>query len=116
MYRELLGKLNGKKVDLIVSRMEGGLLSIGDNLLLWATAVKRWYSMLNKNGLMFVQFDTADSRYPVKNAPLIKTWIQFIRREYPQLKIEGNERSFKIHKMPEAPEELPFLDSSEIVR
>ncbi len=114
LYRKLSAGLEKKGVDFIVSRMEGGLLSVSSNTILWATTVKRWYSMLNVNGLMFVQFEINDTRYPVQNAFIVKKWIQMVRVKYPQLKIEENEKSFKIHKTPAAPTELPLLDLDQV--
>ena len=103
-YQKLRNELGGRKIDLIFSRMVGPLNNITRNPHLWAWIGKRWYELLNTNGLLFVQY-----AYTSEAEAFMLRWIAFLQKEHPELEVTKNKTAFKLHKTSTAPEELPFL-------
>ncbi len=113
-YEELLEITGGEKVDIIFERLLNGFLFVGENLTLVNT-VKKWYKLLNEDGIMFIQV-------PQKLTYLMPAWQELINSEYgdvlemqyTQKKYSGNNAAitpaFRLFKKIGAPDELPMLD------
>lgn len=110
---KLLGKeLNGNKIDLIIERMANGLEFVPEEPYMVSKTLQTWYKLLNENGIMLVQV-------PSFLNELLKKWARVLRKEYMGMidfdfKIgEGNTFNssvFRLHKLANAPDELPLLD------
>lgn len=56
--REISKWLNGKKVDVLIERMGGGLDLLPDNPVWLYKNLNHWYRLLNDNGVMFIEVPT----------------------------------------------------------
>jgi hypothetical protein len=110
---ELLNKsLGGAKIDLIISRMAGGLEFVPREPYAVSEILQIWYKLLSEEGIMFVQT-------PVFFNSLLIEWANKITREYKevlemQYKLGQHDANtycsaFRIRKLPGAPLDLPLL-------
>lgn len=100
---KVIKEINTDKFDLIISRMEGPLNFIDKNLSILDRIIRNWYKILNKNGLMFVQFDTGNNT----DMNLLRQWTQSLREKFPELDIQLTSKVMRLHKKAGAPDELP---------
>jgi hypothetical protein len=123
LYNTIKEKLKTEKVDLIISRMMGPLNFIKKNPALLDKIIRQWYSLLNKNGLLFVQFEYFHEHDPVsikkilselepeeysKTEINVKEWVKLIEKRFPnEIEIKLGRGIIRIHKKENAPEELP---------
>lgn len=112
-YLSLDTKLGGKKVDLIVERMARGLELVPVEPYTVSKILQIWYSLLREGGVMFVQT-------PVAFNNLLEVWATKIHEGFKDvLEIQHKNgknddsifcSSFRLNKLPGAPDELPLLD------
>lgn len=126
-YTKIETVLNGDKVDLIISRMRGGIDEATNNPVIWAKLAKKWYKFLREGGLMFVQFKYQSKEKIIPKDgiqidlrdKLMKEWVAFIQNNYGDtLEIQLGDKSFRLLKKEGAPEDLPvlqFFDRTPIV-
>ena len=123
LYAALDQKLGGKKVDLITSRIVGPLDSLVKNPAILEHIVRKWYSMLNDNGLLFAQFEFFEETKPymeskfvgeslsvdLKDVELVvMDWAMSVMEKFPkEIDIQLGRGVIRIHKKQGAPEELP---------
>jgi hypothetical protein len=118
-YRMIYDRLEGKKTNLIISRMYGALNIITDNPIVLGQLMRRWYSLLDENGLMFVQFLSEHIAATEKNGVridlrenLFEKWYAMIKEHYSEtLEIQESYSCFRLLKKKGAPEILPLLES-----
>ena len=100
--------LGTNKIDLIISRLVGPLGYIDKNLAILDRIIRNWYSMLNENGLMFIQFE---SYRPLpghnRNTTMIEKWATAISEKYPGIDIQVDGATLRLHKKTGSLEELP---------
>ena len=110
---EVTKKLGTNKIDLIICRMRGPLYYIDKDPAILDRIVRNWYSLLNKNGLMFIQFDIISSGSYRSTANMAKEWSVVINEKFPQIDIQfamGDENIgnvIRLHKGVGSPEKLP---------
>lgn len=124
IYNTIKEKLKTDKVDLIISRMMGPLKKIKKNPALLDKIIRQWYSLLNTNGLLFVQFEYFHEHDPDQNKKMlseaepeeyskteinVKEWAKMIKEKFPnEIEIKLGRGIIHIHKKENAPEELPL--------
>lgn len=106
--------LGTNKIDLIISRIVGPLRDLEMNPDLLDKIFRNWYELLDKNGLMFIQFEYCRGGYqnPNSNEILVREWINSVRNKYPQIDIQPgtnyiHDGIFRLHKKTGSPEKLP---------
>lgn len=124
LYEEINKKLSSDKTDLIISRMMGPLNDIAKNPLVLDRIIRKWYSMLNENGIIFVQFDyffkqfNRKEKSKVSNVSAfrsevrtdVEAWASSVQKKFPnEIEIQIGEEGIRIHKKIGAPEELPSI-------
>jgi len=97
--------LGAKKIDLIISKMEGPLDYIYKNPAILDRIIRNWYNMLNENGLMFIQFQTLLKNLP-DDKPLVEKWAKAIKDRFPEVDIQVSKEAIRLHKKAGAPESL----------
>lgn len=119
IYHKICEILSVPKVDLIISRMLGPLRSMTRHPILWERMIKTWYSILNENGLMFVQFQFPKQNFVTKKdrdiiekgRRLVKQWAESIQEKSGgTIEISVDYDAFRLHKKSGAPEQLPLYD------
>ncbi|MES2930911.1 MAG: hypothetical protein V4665_03965 [Patescibacteria group bacterium] len=115
LYKNLEKKLDKKKADLVIERMFRGLEFMPQEPYEIGKVLQKWYSMLNENGMMFVQV-------PVVFNNLLEKWGLMIQKGYGhviELRYKKGKYDmgrvddpsvFILKKLKGAPEKLPFLD------
>ncbi len=125
MYKQIREKIGAVKTDLILSRMMGPLDDIAKNPIIMDRVIRKWYEMLNENGLIFVQFDYYRRfiRVDGKSTPKrinrehkseieddVEEWIKKIKTKFPnEIDIQIGEGVLRLHKKEGSPETLPAL-------
>jgi hypothetical protein len=125
-YIDILHKIKKEKVDLIISRMQGGLKEINRNPVVLHNIFNKWYKMLEENGLMFVQFDYLEnhnawlgdkklselkSSVSSELEKRIKAWAEAIKKKYPEIDITVANGVFRLQKNSGSPKELEDVRS-----
>ena len=117
-YSKIDAALYGDGVDLILSRMYGGLDEVTHDPIIWARVARTWYKLLHEGGLMFVQYrlSTADrwiSETEIQKdvrEKLMTEWVDFIKEHFSDvLDIQLDDFAFRLYRKIGAPEELPIL-------
>lgn len=118
--------LGTKNVDLIISRMAGPLSSFSRDPLILDRLIRKWYKMLNRNGLIFAQFELFYRHMPddvsrnisesrsedfTKTEANVKDWVIALEERLgdDEIEIEVDRGIIRIHKKDKAPDELPKL-------
>ncbi len=113
IYNDINKKFNMKKVDLIISRMMGAVYDFKKNEAILNNIARKWYSILNENGLMFVQF--ALPKVEINTEELVHKWVGYINQNFKdKIEIQVEKNVFCLHKKFGAPEELPEYKPEEI--
>lgn len=123
LYTTINKQLNTEKVDLIISRMMKPLDYMKKNPALLDKIIRKWYSLLNKNGMLFVQFEfflehnpKMENKHRAEVDPQeerdieinVKEWVKLIEKRFPnEIEIKLGRGIIHIHKKENAPEELP---------
>ncbi len=114
-YESLNKLLNNEKIDLIIERMGRGLEFVPIEPYAISKILQVWYNLLREGGIMFVQT-------PAVFNNLLTAWVAKIQREFNgKIEIQYSKNSiyisagcdfssFRLHKLPGAPNELPLLD------
>lgn len=101
--------LGTNKIDLIISRVEGPLEFIKKHPAILDRIIRNWYNILNKNGLLFVQFERPIDTFivggSIKNQVI--RWATAIKERFPEVDIQTDGRELRLHKKNDAPDELP---------
>ncbi len=118
-----------EKVDLIISRMLGPLKTLGINSLILERVIRKWYSILNSNGLMFVEFEVFTKHFPsmepkiisqefnnslepdeeTQREKVVQEWVQAMQKQFQkEIEFQLDRGTLRIHKKPGAPDELPL--------
>ncbi len=121
-YSAALGTwLGDDKPDLIVEHMVGGFELNPIHPMTVYKTFKRWYELLNKGGIMFVQV-------PHNARPIVQSWVDMVRGQdfsgllevayHPTDTLDGDYSQdlsvLRLRKLPGAPLELPMLDPQAI--
>ena len=108
LLMEVTKKLGAIKIDLIISRLYGPLSSIYRHPAILDRIIRNWYSILNENGLMFIQFEPWRTIDPNKTVTEIKVekWETAIKEKYPEIDIQVDYGLLRMHKVIGAPEKL----------
>lgn len=112
VLNEVKEKLGVKRTDLIICRMSGPIHTINRNSAIMDRIIRNWYSLLNENGLMFIQFGW---KLQGLINPTVKTieiliikWVTIIKEKFPEIDIQIEDSGvLRLHKKVGAPEELP---------
>ncbi|MEK7106333.1 MAG: hypothetical protein AAB895_03165 [Patescibacteria group bacterium] len=118
-YEKLEKDLEGKKVDLIVSRMGAGLEFVPGDPYLVGKTLNMWYKLLAEDGLMLVQtpiiFNKILFKWSDKVLEESKGLIDF---KFTRGDTNGSVSSsaFNLKKLKGAPEDLPMLDPKTIFK
>lgn len=123
LFNDISEKLDNKKIDLIISRMMGPLEEIKMSPTLLEHVIRKWFSLLSNNGILFAQFeyflehdsDIQKKRESEINPPeiaeseiYVKKWVETIQKKYPnEIDIGLGRGVIRITKKEGAPEELP---------
>lgn len=107
LLSEVIQTIGTNKTDLIISRMEGALQFIDKDLAILDRIIRNWYKILNKNGLIFVQFALSTSLSCKHRSYEVKKWATAIKERFPEVDIQIGEGVLRLHKKEGAPEELP---------
>lgn len=109
LYKKIEEKIGTKKIDLIISRLNGALMYIKKNPLIFNHLIRKWYSMLNNNGLMFIQFEylIKYSNTKQQSEIFVEEWANIIKEKFPEVDIQLDRGIMRLHKNFGAPEELP---------
>lgn len=123
LFNKINNTLKTNKVDLIISRMQGPLTKLRKNPVLLDHIIRKWYSLLNKNGMLFAQFEyfpehdpniekIRDAKYfpPPREASEehAEQWIKFVKQKFQdQIEIQLGRGVIRILKKDNAPDELP---------
>jgi hypothetical protein len=119
-YQKIEAATHDKGVDLIISRMFGGLEGMSRDPVLWARMGREWYRLLREGGLMLAQFRISSGGRWISETEvekdirekIMKEWVEFITKNYSDtLEIQLGEHEFRLLKKEGAPKELPILDS-----
>ena len=95
--------LGTEKVDLIISRMVGPLDYINPNPAILDRIIRNWYNMLNKNGLIFIQYQMSKKSTGV----VVEKWSTRVKEMFPEIDISITTNTIRIHKKTGAPDKLP---------
>lgn len=128
MYKNISKELGSEKVDLIISRLMGPVRVLDKNAAILNSIIKKWYSMLNENGIIFAQFEyflEHDEGMIKKYESMIEPedlretelhvqyWANEIRNKYKGLiDIKIGRGVIRLHKKEGAPEKLPDIESA----
>jgi len=123
LFNDISEKLDNKKIDLIISRMMGPLEEIKMSPILLEHIIRKWFSLLSNNGILFAQFeyflehdpDIQKKRESEINPPeiaeseiYVKKWIEAIQKKYTnEIDIGLGRGVIRITKKEGAPDELP---------
>ncbi len=113
LLTEVAQKLGTKKSDLIISRMFGLLKFIDRHPAILDRIIRKWYDMLNENGLMFVQFEPYGllPEHLKTREYIVKKWSDVIKEKFLeidiQIQIDEKMGVLRLHKKFGAPKELP---------
>lgn len=114
LLEKIKKQLGENKIDLIISRLGGAILSIDRNGAILDRLIRNWYKLLNDNGLMFIQFSYGDMfRKEKSGAPdkiiktLIEKWVETAKKLPPEIDIQVGSGVLRLHKRKGSPEELP---------
>ena len=111
VYKDIEKIIGNKKVDFIIERMWAGLKNVPNNFLVIMTIFQKWYSMLDKGGLMLIET-------PAFAGEVIKGWVRMLKNEKyaEQVDVEFDEfrMALRIHKLSETPNQLPKLSLKEV--
>lgn len=123
LFDKINNTLKTDKVDLIISRMQGPLNKIRKNPVLLDRIIRKWYGLLNKNGMLFAQFEyfpehdpniekIQDAKYfpPSREASEdnVEQWITFVKQKFQdQIEIQLGRGVIRMLKKDNAPDELP---------
>ena len=106
LFTQIKAELDSEGIDLIISRMSGPLRVIKRHPAILDRIIRNWYNLLNENGLMFIQFDY--SALPGEFIyPKIVEWAENIQRLHPEVEIQVERDSMRIHKTNGSPKILP---------
>jgi hypothetical protein len=127
LYKKISDLLPGGKADLIISRMMGPLDSLEKNPAILNGIIKKWYSLLNDNGILFAQFEyfpehnpNMEQKYEAMVSPEelryseihVVHWVNEIKKKYPALlDVQLGRGVLRLHKNKGAPEELPNMEN-----
>lgn len=125
LFNEINDKLGTSKVDLIISRLQGPLRELKRNPAFLDRIIRKWYSMLDKNGILFAQFEylsehnpNMEDKYNAEITPppkkesekYVEEWVLSIHNKLPnQIEIQLGRGVIRITKKEGAPEELPSI-------
>ncbi|MFZ1019893.1 MAG: hypothetical protein WAN61_02800 [Minisyncoccia bacterium] len=109
LLEQVMKKLDTDKTDLIISKMNGPLKHIDRNGAILDRLIRNWYDILNENGLMFIQFTygTETENIEMKIQNKIEKWVEAIKERFPEVEIQVNTGTIRLHKKFGAPEHLP---------
>jgi len=101
-------ELGRNKTNLIISRMGGPVGAIDKHPAIIDRIIRNWYSLLADNGVMFIQFAhiTETSNKYLEG---IKEWARAIKERFPEIDIQLERQTMRLHKKNGAPEQLPSL-------
>lgn len=104
--REISKWLNGKKVDVLIERMGGGLDLLPDNPVWLYKNLNHWYHLLNDNGVMFIEVPPFSEH--IQDQYL--KWIDHLYevKDIYNLEISHKPGSLRIKKLAGARIDLPF--------
>ena len=124
LYEILKTRLNTNKVDLIISRMMGGLHTIKKNPAVLERIVGEWYELLNENGIMFAQFEyfyehnpnmqqrlESEIEKPIEriSETMARQWVNAINEKYKDtIDLQMGRGIIRLHKKAGAPDHLPL--------
>jgi hypothetical protein len=122
IYKDIENRLGTSKVDLIISRMQGPLYLLDKNPAIMNALVKKWYSMLNENGILFAQFEYMKEHNPnmeekyksiiepenIRDSEIhAQYWVDEIKKRYNGLvDVQLGRGVLRLHKNFGAPEEI----------
>lgn len=123
LYSEIKYCFGASKVDLIISRMMGPLDEIRKNPVILDRVIRKWYELLNKNGILFAQFEYfkehdqgMQKKYEAEIDPpceresekYVEQWVQALKQKFPnQIEIQLGRGVIRLVKKEGAPDELP---------
>ena len=108
VYEKVEKKLKGKKTNLIISRMQGALDGTDTNPVVLDRIIRKWYSMLDSNGIIFVQFPLVGKKRTQDPVATVVKWVEVVEKRFPQIEIQIDTSggAMRLHKRPGAPDEL----------
>ena len=128
LFKEITEAIGGEKTDLIISRMMGPLDDLSRNPLMLDRVIRKWYSLLNDNGILIAQFELIKQHHPVveerhkhdehdylfmDTQEDIESWAEKIKEKYKdKIEIQIARGVIRLHKKNGAPAEL--LSSKEL--
>lgn len=124
IYKNIMNDIGTDKTDLIICRMSGALNNISKNPLVLDRVMRKWYSLLNDNGIIFVQFEffppnniigrklkpRSTSGPKEESERDLEKWVNAIQEKFPnEIEIELGKGALRLHKKQGAPDQLPTL-------
>ncbi len=121
LFDEINNKLGTNKVDLIISRMQGPLRDLEKNPVVLDRIIRKWYSLLDKNGILFAQFEYFSQHNPntkqkyeaeinppwvTKTERYVKQWAEAVKKMYPEIEVQLGRGVLRLVKKDNSPEEL----------
>lgn len=103
---------SGRKVAFIIERLAGGFKSMPQHPIMLANIFKKWYSMLDDGGVMFIEAPTSFGN-------ILEAWGKFLKEKHSDtidFELAHNSHGspvFRLRKLKGAPEELPVLSAKE---
>ncbi len=122
LFKQITDSIGTSKTDLIVSRLMGPLEDLSRNPLVLDRIIRKWYSILNDNGILIAQFQLVKQHHPVveerhkkdeydylfmDTQEDVENWAKKVKEKYgDQIEVQVARGVIRIHKNPGAPEEL----------
>lgn len=121
LFEEINNKLDTNKVDLIISRMQGPLNDLEKNPAILDRIIRKWYHLLNKDGILFAQFEYLDQHNPIiqtkylaeinpppvtKAEKYVRQWAEVLKKNFPEIEIQLGRGVIRLVKKDGSPEEL----------
>lgn len=122
LFNEINNKIGADKADLIISRIQGPLNKLKINEAVLDRVIRKWYQLLDKNGILFAQFVYLDEHdpymenkynalieppYKSKTEKIAEMWVDAIKLKYPnEIDVSLGRGVIRLVKKDNAPEEL----------
>lgn len=122
LFVEIEDKIGTNKVDLIISRIQGPLHELKINGAVLNRVIRKWYKLLDKNGILFAQFVYLDEHnpnmedkynaeiepaYKSKTEKIVEMWVDAIKLKYPnEIDVALGRGVIRLVKKDNAQEEL----------
>jgi hypothetical protein len=113
VYREIKEAAYNRKVDLIISRTEGGVGRVEKPPVLLDRIIREWYALLREGGIMFIQYEQGRRIRGMDKTnnldDMIKKWVGQLSSIQSEIEIQVDTYSnvIRLYRRIGSPDELP---------